>query len=81
MSWNAAQKRSMAKDIIACDFEHGRALKYLTSKMRLAIVEAQVFAIVRGQATETVRIDLMDDLLIGVMSEIKRLTKSPGFFE
>lgn len=79
--WNAIQKRAYAKEVIAADFEHGRALKYLTGGMRSRIVEARVFATVRTQAAETVQVAAMDDLLHGVIEEVKRQMKDPQFFE
>jgi hypothetical protein len=79
--WNASQKRTFAKEVLEVDFERGRAFKYLTSTMRIAIVEARILAIVRHQVAETVTVAAIDDLLHGVVAEVKRQTKNPQFFE
>lgn len=79
--WTDIQKRSEAKDIIKLEFERGAALKYLTGRMRYALVSARVLSIIRTQDRESVTLAAMDDLLHGVMDEVKRQMKNPDFFE
>ncbi len=78
MSWSKGQARTFAKDLMRTSLERA-ARQYLTGSMRTALVQAYVFAVVRGQAAETVRVADMDQLLADVVEAIEE--KLPRFFE
>lgn len=78
--WNASQKREFAKQIIEGDFNRGSAVKYLTAPLRVALVEAFCFTIVRGQYMKAVEVEAMDDLVAGVKAAIEAKL-GVGFFE
>ncbi len=80
MGWNARQKKDFAKEVISLDFHNGQACGYLTGKMRVAIIQAFCFNVVRGQAAESVDVAAMDDLLAGVRAAVEA-NFGPRFFE
>lgn len=68
--WTKAQKNEFAKQVIRAHFAP-EALPYLPGKVRVALVHAHCFDIVRSQHKAEVTIEAMDDLVRGVMAAVE----------
>lgn len=77
--WTKAQKNEFAKQVIRAHFA-SEALPYLPGKVRIALVHAHCFDIVRLQHKVEVTIEEMDDLVRGVMDAV-RGRMGDDFFE
>lgn len=83
--WTPGQLRQFAKDFIAGPLQGGRAGKYLTSDMRVALVGEFCFNICRSQMDrggESARISVaeMDALLFGVRAAVEAKLHT-GYFD
>lgn len=81
MAFNDAQVRTFAKQIWEQEFDKGQALRFLTPRLCDAILAERVFAIVRGQAADSVRVDTMNDLYFRVGAALRALSKNDAFLD
>lgn len=78
--WDAGQKKTFAKELWLSEFENGRALKYLTVSMREALVSHRLLRILSSQASESITVEAIDDLIDGVRKALLTLSKNPYLF-
>jgi hypothetical protein len=71
MAWNNDQMKSVAKNWLK---RYGPAMEFLRGDMREDCVRSYVLSVVTGQDAETVKLDDIRDLCIGVVQAIKLKT-------
>lgn len=81
MSFSPQQIKAFAHRIWKEDFHSGEALDHLTPRLRRALMAESVFAIFRGQASDTIVTDALNDTYVAVEAALVNIAKNPNLFD
>jgi hypothetical protein len=64
--WDKSQIRMFVREVRK---DAGDGWYWLVPKVRKALIAERAFAVIRGQAAESVRVEAMDELYLAMMAE------------
>ena len=64
--WDKSQIKMFVREVRK---ETGDGWDWLTPRVRKALIAERAFAVIRGQASESVKVEAMDELYLAMMAE------------